>query len=87
MRVSVDTNDPGYYGMMPAVCIYLDGVKLDYGVITADEERGLVIVAEIIDGRPRVNHRGIGIRTREMHGKVRIEIPPDSPLGCSLGTQ
>ena len=50
------------------------------------EERGLVVVADL-DGqyRMRMNHKGTDVRTRELHGVVRIVLAPDSQLARSIG--
>ena len=86
MRLSTRPGDPGYnHCACGGVTVYLDGAKVSH-CLTADEERGLVVVADL-DGqyRTRLNHKRTDVRTRELHGVVRIVLAPDSPLARSIG--
>jgi hypothetical protein len=89
MRLSVDPTDSGYVreALGSRVRVLLDGVEIRC-VFTADEERGLVIVADLDEfGRSRLDHARRAIRKKTLYGLVRVEIPPDSLLGRSLGTR
>ena len=86
MRISSRPGDPGYNRLAcGGITVYLDGAEV-HRCFTADEERGLVVVADL-DGqyRTRANHKGTDVRTRELHGVVRIVLAPDSQLARSIG--
>lgn len=75
MRVSMDESDRGYTGRLPGVRVYLDGQE-QRGVITADDEEGLVVRLQ----RNRLGHFVLDearqeAAREEIRGVVRIEMP------------
>lgn len=90
MRLTVDPTEPGYSDPLrrlitaSAVRVFLGGVE-QRQCFTADEERGLVIVADCdADGRTQLDASRKRVRRKTLHGVVRIDIPADSPLARSL---
>jgi hypothetical protein len=79
VRISIDRDDPGYYTNVRKSKVYLDG-KLVRHVVMADEERRIVIALKIdADGRFLLGPAR-EIMTEELHGDVRIDLPPEMGL-------
>jgi hypothetical protein len=80
MRISTDPIDPAFDPLRARIAtVYLNGERLDH-VVTADEERGLVLkVAIDFHGRP-VND-GDGPKIVNRRGFVRIELGGDDATG------
>jgi len=72
MRVSVDTQDPGYSpGLIGrGVKVFLDGIE-QRRVVTADDELGLVVMYDV-DEQGQVKIEVVRITA---HGAVKIEMP------------
>lgn len=70
MRVSTRKDDPGYRNLTGAFDVYLDGA-LQKGVLTADEEEGLVVCL-VFDGEGRVQLDGWRAKTVERMGAVVV---------------
>lgn len=84
MRISVDTNDPGYRDDVPlwGAKVYLDGVLLD-ACVTADEEHGLAICYDLSpEGKLRAADSG---QPRRIHryGRVHIDTRDESGV-CTM---
>lgn len=80
MRLSVLRSDPGFlaWARMPGkteLKVFFEDVLVDR-VLTADEERGY-IVAHVLDarGRPILSIDRTELITKELHGRVRIQLP------------
>lgn len=73
MRISLDKEDPGYYGRTGESpdkwACYLDDVRVS--AVTADEEQGYaLIILHDEHGRPRFENRQPVVESR--HGRVRL---------------
>lgn len=76
MRLSVDSDDPGYRAYQAGgrgAVVFLGGVKLSH-VLTADEEMGLAVVHKT-DEAGNIVHCGGVIQRETLRGAVRIELP------------
>ncbi|WP_115945628.1 hypothetical protein [Ectopseudomonas oleovorans] len=75
MRVSVDTQDPGYSpGLIGrGVKVFLDDIE-QRRVVTADDELGLVVMYDV-DEQGQVKMEGDEVVRITAHGAVKIEMP------------
>jgi hypothetical protein len=80
VRVSIDRDDPGYVANARKIKVYLDGKLVRY-VVTADEQRRIVIAFKTdADGCPMLNPARNEVMREELHGDVRIDLPPEMGL-------
>lgn len=75
MRVSVDSNDPGWTPhLIGHVKVFFEGAERRY-VFTADEEKRMCIVYVLDDnGNLMLNESRTEILTETIYGHVRIDI-------------
>jgi hypothetical protein len=90
MRVSCIPGDEAYRGGLFVGCratVTLDGAPVQK-CFTADEERGLVVVADLDEhNRLQLTHDKKDVRRKTLRGVVRIQFPPGCGLDISLGNQ
>lgn len=74
MRVSIDKDDPGYVEDYLFYRVFFNGEETNF-VITADEEKGLIVYyATNKYGKVVRKHGKAGaLLRRQLHGDVRIE--------------
>ena len=70
MRMSVRQDDPGYSLEAHRCSAYLDGEKVEY-CITADEEKGLVVVLDA-DENGKIKIVNDHLVDKFLYGKVEI---------------
>lgn len=79
MRMSVNQGDRGYRayktlpkGVTPTVTV--DGAEVRM-VVTADDRLGYVLAIDVDgDGRAQINSRRDGVKHKQIHGDVQIEL-------------
>jgi len=74
MRISAESGDPGYSPMYLHARVWFNGVERK-DVVTADEEKGMVVVYVRHDnGELRLDHGARAMMTEILFGKVVIEV-------------